>query len=445
MLVVDTKIVLTWRFIVQPWNGKSQYQLAGQDDGNLQQYLARYHYILVIHIKKRELRTPHSIRIHAMTKIVIYTGAPFARSLNWTEEHLTAPLQPCFSDDNPSCTPLDIPNRPQWRSLPLEHTHLPTGLTQATNPDFVPNPTPTPEETSFLSTTDLVSSQASDIPASTEDGSEILTQYYEHSFAVHENLPSSQILPASSSSSVSSSPESSSPDSSFSASLNDSTTAAAADTLQRQLFLSGFFATAPTNLSSVPTAAYLHSITPQTMTLNLLVGIIALPPPRIITMRRDKSRTVDLVEMIVGDETRAGFGVNIWLSSSSSNLPGRHQQQQQQDKHALQLTEQIRDLRPRDVVLMRNVALTSFRGKVYGQSLRRGMTGVELIWRSVLDAGDRKGLFEGSEVEEGDGGMEKVRRVREWVLRFVGGGGGGDRARRESGGAGRRMLPPDTQ
>ncbi|KAL8968378.1 MAG: hypothetical protein Q9197_004920 [Variospora fuerteventurae] len=383
-----------------------------------------------------------------MTKIVIYTGAPFVRSLNWTEDDLTVPLQPCFSDDNPSRPPLDIPNRPQWRSLPLEHTHLPTGLTQATNPDFVPNSTENPDETSFLSTTDLASSQGSDIPASKEDESEILTQYYEHSFAVHENLPSSQILPASSSSPVSSS----SPDSSFSASINDSTTAAtaaAADTLQRQFFLSAFFATAPTDLSSVPTAAYLHSITPQTMTLNLLIGIIAIPPPRIITMRRGKSRTVDLVEMIVGDDTRAGFGVNIWLSSSSSssNRPG---QQQQQDKHALQLKEQMRDLRPRDVVLMRNVALTSFRGKVYGQSLRRGMTGVELVWRSVLDARDRQGLFEGWEVEEGDGGMEKVRRVREWVLRFVGGGGGGgcgvgDRARGEGGGAGRRMLPADTQ
>ncbi|KAL8989358.1 MAG: hypothetical protein Q9177_001737 [Variospora cf. flavescens] len=379
-----------------------------------------------------------------MTKIVIYTGAPFARSLDWTEEHLTAPLQPCFFEDNPSRKPLDIPNRPQWRSLPLEHTHLPTGLTQATNPNFVPNPTASPEETSFLSTTDLASSPGSDIPASKEDESEVLTQYYEHSFAVHENLPSSQILPASSSS-----PASSSPDSSFSASLNYSTTAV--DTLQRQIFLSAFFATAPTDLSSVPTAAYLHSITPQTMTLNLLVGIIALPPPRIITMRRGKSRTVDLVEMIVGDETRAGFGVNIWLSSSSSSSSSstnRRDRQQQQDKHALQLAEQMRDLRPRDVVLMRNVALTSFRGKVYGQSLRRGMTGVELVWRSVLDARDRKGLFEGWEVEEGDEGMEKVRRVREWVLRFVGGGGGGgvgDRLREEGSGAGRRMLPADTQ
>ncbi|KAI4282535.1 MAG: hypothetical protein L6R35_005386 [Caloplaca aegaea] len=378
-------------------------------------------------------------------KIVIYAGAPFARSLNWTEEHLTALLQPCFSDDNPSRTPLDISNRPQWRSLPLEHTHLPTGLTQATNPEFVPNPTANPEETSFLSTTDLASSPSSDIPASKEDESEVLTQYYEHSFAVHENLPSSQILPASSSS-----PVSSSPDSSFSTSLNDSTTAAtaaAADTIQRQLLLSAFFATAPTDLSSVPTAAYLHSITPQTMTLNLLVGIIAIPPPRIITMRRGKSRTVDLVEMIVGDETKAGFGVNIWLSSSSSSNPLG--QQQQKDKHALQLKEQMRDLRPRDVVLMRNVALTSFRGKVYGQSLRRGMTGVELVWRSVLDARDRQGLFEGWEVEEGDVGMEKVRKVREWVLRFVGGGGGGcgvgDRARGDGGGAGRRMLPADTQ
>lgn len=97
---------------------------------------------------------------------------------------------------------------------------------------------------------------------------------------------------------------------------------------------------------------------------------------------------------------------------------------------------------------MRNVALTSFRGKVYGQSLRRGMTSVEVVWRSRVEAGERKGLFERWEVEKGGKGMEKVGRVREWVLRFVGGGGGkGDRdgGGKDGGGGGRRILPADTQ
>lgn len=98
---------------------------------------------------------------------------------------------------------------------------------------------------------------------------------------------------------------------------------------------------------------------------------------------------------------------------------------------------------------MRNVALTSFRGKVYGQSLRRGMTSVEVVWRSRVEAGERKGLFERWEVEKGRKGMEKVRTVREWVLRFVGGGGNGrgdrDGSGKDGGGGGRRILPADTQ
>ncbi|KAL9009147.1 MAG: hypothetical protein Q9173_005799 [Seirophora scorigena] len=368
-----------------------------------------------------------------MSNTVIYTGAPLAGSLNWAEENLTAPLQPCFSNGKPPHAHLDPRNNPKWRSLPLEQKHLPTGLTQATNPDFVPNLTLNPEEeeeeTSFLSTTALsLSSQNTNDPSQqASSSSEILTQYYEHSFAAHDT---SQILPTTSSS-PSSSPSA--------ASSRDESTADENPT--RLELLARFSATVITDLCSMPTASYLHSITPQTMTVNLLVGIIALPPARTIITRREKNRTVHLIEMIVGDDTRAGFGVNIWLPPDP---PPPFPQQQQQ----LQLGEQIRQLRPRDVVLMRNVALTSFRGKVYGQSLRRGMTGVEVVWRSRVETGERRGLFERWEVEKGGKGMEKVRRVREWVLRFVGGGGdrgNRDGSRKDGGGTERRILPADTQ
>ena len=84
-------------------------------------------------------------------------------------------------------------------------------------------------------------------------------------------------------------------------------------------------------------------------------------------------------------------------------------------------------LRVRDVVLVRNVALAAFRGRVYGQSLRRGVTRVDLVWRG------------GGVERRGWEGVEKVRRVREWVLGFV--GGGGDGGGRERG----VQLPADTQ
>lgn len=366
----------------------------------------------------------------------MYTGAPLSHSLRWDEDQLTYPLQPCFLEARQSNTHLDVDVGPKWRSLPVEQGHLPTGLTQATNPDFVPEPPRDEEETSPLSITNfsvLFHSRKGDIPSSTDLNSGFHSQYYEHSFAVHDNLPSSQILPATSP------PKSSSSFLVSEASLDDSTFS----DLQRQVFVSRFHSTSTTNLASIPTAQYLHSINPQTMTVNLLVGIISLPPSRTIITRKGNC-TVDLVEMIVGDESRAGFGVNVWLPIRQH--PAAHPA----NKLSLQLEEQMEGLRPRDVVLMRNVALTSFRGKVYGQSLRRGMTGVELVWRSVGDERDRRGLLEGWEIEKGgDGAIEKVKRVREWVLQFVGVGTNGGRETRSDGGSrvrkNRRELPDDTQ
>lgn len=152
--------------------------------------------------------------------------------------------------------------------------------------------------------------------------------------------------------------------------------------------------------------------------------------------------------MIVGDETRAGFGVNVWLAGSS-HVACQNLRQHQKDRQR-HLEAEIQDLRPRDIILMRNIALTSFRGKVYGQSLRRGMTGVELVWRGVVDEEDRRGWFSDERNTDGDGegkGLEKIRRVKGWVLEFVGGGGNGNGGVKggKGGGRGLRELPNDTQ
>ena len=171
------------------------------------------------------------------------------------------------------------------------------------------------------------------------------------------------------------------------------------------------------------------------MTVSLLLGIIAMPPRRTIITRKD-ARTISLLELTVGDETKAGFGINIWLPAPFSYLkPGE-----------IDLRAEVERLRVRDVVLMRNVALTSFRGRVYGQSLRRGMTRVELVYRFGGQGEEaERGVLAGMGRElDGEGGgvvLEKVRRVREWVLGFVGGGD------RRKGGKGEKgvQLPPDTQ
>ncbi|KAL8945514.1 MAG: hypothetical protein Q9222_007939, partial [Ikaeria aurantiellina] len=198
---------------------------------------------------------------------------------------------------------------PQWRSLPLVQEHIPTGLTQGTDPEFhqfggcdagLEAGGGEEEGASFLSAADLSfisGSDVEDVSAREEEEADeeetVLSRYYEHSFAVHEDISSSAAASQSSSSSLNDS------------TVYDSFAFPNADDVRQDRLLS----TPVTDLKDIPSAAYLHSINPQTMTVNVLIGIIAIPPARTIITRKDK-REVQLVEMIVGDETKAGFGVN---------------------------------------------------------------------------------------------------------------------------------------
>ena len=136
--------------------------------------------------------------------------------------------------------------------------------------------------------------------------------------------------------------------------------------------------------------------------------------------------------MLVADDTKAGFGLNIWLPAADSQSP--------------HLRAAVGALRPQDVVLARNVALSAFRGVVYGQSLRRDTTRLELMYRS-----GGGGTYSARDLaEEGakEGVVGRVRAVRRWVMEFV--GGGRTEGERTEGGRGKGvrdalMLPPDTQ
>ncbi|KAL8689158.1 MAG: hypothetical protein Q9218_005108 [Villophora microphyllina] len=402
------------------------------------------------------------------SKTVIYTGAPQSKLLQWDEDHLTALLQPSFSNNvsNRHFTASSTTEQgPNWRYLPPNRSHLPTGLTQATNPDFRPlSPTQKSQNHDLPPSSALSESRSHETTYASLsedlDDEEARSQYYEHSFAIHEDVPSSQVLPPSTAalpSQTQSQAESSFLSTSYASSDADSTNysilstnlAPHHDVLDR---------IAITDLKDLPNAAYLRNIEPQTMTVNLLVGIISIPAPRIIRTRRG-NRTVELIEMIVGDETKAGVGINVWLSHHThSHIRPPHREAQTMVQ--LELEKQMEGLRPQDVVLMKNVALTSFRGRVYGQSLRRGMTKMELLYRiNGVDGDEPRGLFGLRELERAEGmGVEKVRRVREWCLHFVGGvrnGGHGARGVEEKGEEGRvgrvagrgrgDELPADTQ
>jgi hypothetical protein len=252
--------------------------------------------------------------------------------------------------------------------------------------------------------------------SSVETVDQVRSQFYEQSYATHEDIPSSQILSTTSTGSSIYSDESFSCRGSV-----DSTSFSQEKNIPNAGHL--------TNLNNVPNAMYLSSIHPQTMTVNIIVGIISISPPRPIKTRRGAN--VELVEVLTGDETKSGFTINFWLSCLQS-ADG-------------DLRSLLGGLRPQDVVLLRNVALSSFRGKVYGQSLKKEATKVHLLHRNRIDRTDVGGCYRSADLAAGTVSLqvEKTKVVREWVLRFV----GGRPAPKASGPfeAAVEALPPDTQ
>ncbi|KAK0124300.1 hypothetical protein ONS95_009271 [Cadophora gregata] len=366
--------------------------------------------------------------------LIFFTGSPSARTLSWDQDALLNTfIEPIaqfigLASDSVSA----VSSHPQWRSLPLNRQHLNTGLTPPDNFDQYQlftgySETQEAEDTSFFTTSqvELEFSQAQilgdSFPSTQASVSQVLSQFYEESYARHEDVPSSQIAPTSEGPSSFTSDEFSSNSASFDSQYQ-------APGSKKEVPIAGHL----TDLKNIPKAAYLSSIQPQTMTVNLIVGIISLPQPRAVRTRRGAD--VSLVEILVGDETKSGFGVNFWLSSSQPT--------------GGDMRTVLECLRPQDVVLIRNVALNSFRGKVYGQSLRKEMTKVHLLYRNRIDKTDVGGIYRAGELVPKEGmqpQVDKTRRVREWVLKFVGAGTIKTRGKRRASEVLSETLPPDTQ
>lgn len=182
-----------------------------------------------------------------------------------------------------------------------------------------------------------------------------------------------------------------------------------------------------TDLKSLPSADHVSRIHPQTMTVHLLVGIITISPSRTVRLRR-KNIEMELVEILVGDDTRAGFSITFWLSALES-----------QAKPTDDMRGVLSELRAGDVVMLQNIALSTFRGNVYGQSLSRRFA------RNRTSVAVLRSRYRGSLPPIL---MSKFDKVREWTSNFVGiarrpspaaaGDGAGSRKRKIS------ELPPDT-
>ncbi|KAL0941889.1 uncharacterized protein CTRU02_204652 [Colletotrichum truncatum] len=355
-----------------------------------------------------------------MPRVLIFAGAPEA---DWSSPDLLLSTPPA---PHPTSTPAAA--APAWRSLPFHRAPLVTGFSQhhGLPSDFRP-------PAHFFSLSLDVDSQQS-VAASQE----LLSQFYDHSLALHHDLPSSQ-LPLPSQSHTGRPP----PDTqSFETTAADSFMTTTTTTTTDSSFQDTTLSIRPplttshhlSDLEDIPTGPDLLRLAPQTVTVNLIAGVISVSAPRSITTRWGTE--LALVEVLVGDDTRAGFGVTFWVPASAKSTPGATLPSQ---------------LRRQDVVLMQNVALHVFRGKVYGQSLRKGLTRTTVLYRRKMGEDDEGGYYRRRDLGSGDSGgsavhpqLAKTRRVWEWVLRFV---GGEQRPAAEDGkGKGRKRgwdLPPD--
>lgn len=313
-----------------------------------------------------------------VSRVMLFTGAPPASSLtreSCTLKNFNKPFAE-FLDLPQSQSPASLTTEyAAWRSLPLTRQPLHTGFSQAhdltttkvlnKNPDFF-----TTAEVSF-------NDQAESFES--EEAGDILSRFYEHSLAIHNPIPSS-ILDSFEGTSLSLE------ETSF---MTTSSAGKLPDTLSLPSRLS--------DLKDVPSARRIIALTPQTVTLNLIVGIISIAQPRVVTTKWGKR--LSLVEILVGDETKSGFAVTFWINDGAEGP--------------------ISHLRRQDVVSLQNVALHVFRGKVYGQSLRRGLTKVNLLWRR-----DGTGLYSLRDLAKRgrlNPQVAKTRIVKDWVLKFVGG------------------------
>ncbi|KAJ9635212.1 hypothetical protein H2199_008698 [Coniosporium tulheliwenetii] len=251
---------------------------------------------------------------------------------------------------------------------------------------------------------------------STED--EAQKNFLEHSFALHEDLKSSQIVGE---------PIDETTADLDTAGVTLTSFLTSASSLAETSFVSNIsasgidehdkshvtfqqisFPARITNLKDLPKADHILHIAPQTITANLVVGIIRISPARTVRTKRGRGREMDIVELLVGDDTYTPFSITFWLVPDGGQRPTDKRDQSIQNREPLR--EALDRLRIQDVVLLQSVALHAFQGKVHGQSLSHRITRNET--RVNL-------LVRGGEEVVDVGKVEKVQRVVEWVGQFV--------------------------
>ena len=380
-----------------------------------------------------------------MARMMVFTGAPEAGKLDWSEKSMT-PITHVEAVTSPQVlTPATNKTEiPKWRQLATDKLQMRPVLPKLDLTPASPSQADS-QNTEFFTPSDFVGqeSPASDISSellsqpsgsSAESTPEALNDFYDHSFSIHEAIPSSQLSDISEA--APGTPTFESNEEMYSSS-SDKPAGIMRTASQRRL------SQAPrpkilTDLFAVPNANYLFSIEPQTMTVNLVVGILSISPTRKVTTGRQYGRPkeVELIELTVGDNTKTGFNITMWLPKEM-RVNWKDGANAQPEGSRSELRRNLKMLRPRDVVMIQNVALSSFRGKVHGQSLKRDVTKIDLLFRRPVDESDPEGVYRPSNLRNPvDPQLKKVKAVRDWLLEYMGEG------KKKKG---HRLLPADTQ
>jgi len=331
-------------------------------------------------------------------------GAPLCADLDFSPQALLPPevlLEEGFWDPK---TAQDTDTPPKWRHLTPKEARLHSGWSQpylpssgihGNDPDIsfgVPgvgaSPPYFPDDTTNLDTT-----------IQFEDTTITDGDFVEQSLIFHDNLVSSQIESSdhgdrtvSASSFLGSSFETGTPNMD---SFKDQSTQAPILQVPSSVKL--------TSLGSLPTAKHLRSIHPQTPTPNILCALASPPEDREVTVKKSGHR-MHLREITVADDTATGFKISFWSRPPGTNRP----------QNALHQT--LERIRVGDILLLRNIALNTFRDNVYGQSLNpsiaRVRTSIEILMSSSGVSSRQLGALPASVVGT-------FMRVKNWAKKHI--------------------------
>jgi hypothetical protein len=347
-------------------------------------------------------------------------GAPLPQHLNFSEDVLLTPDK-CkqFATITLHSTPSSNEETLKWRCLAAKDTRLRTGWSQPYLPGSgrrledadMPFSLPYDERTS---TSFGLDSTPQDTTMDLDDHPTPADTFLEHSLVFHDTLLSSQVVQSTTADQTMSS--SSFLSTSFGTTSSDISSSNRTD--GRTLVLQVPPSMAITPLGSLPSAQHLRSIYPQTPTPNFICALMAAPECRDVYVRKG-GYNIDLYEIIVADDTHSGFKVTFWIRPprDSNGL----------SKIQKQLLQTLRSIRIGDILLMRNIALTSYRDTVHGQSLNpsivRARTTIDVLMTGTARSGRQlEALPEPL--------LGTCKRVKQWARAHIAVPDGGSRKRR---------------